>query len=1169
MLPTRTRISFLALLALSGLAVLASRAVAQPTYTWKGANTGGTWRTASNWTPPPSLTFPGVDGNNTGGTTGDLASFSFTTAATRSVGLDFSTTAGTGLNGTLSLGALNYKLTSGSNTFTLGNQSSSNGVLTLNGATVAGFDNVIIANTSTTGATLAISQNVGSGTGSMPLALTNAGGVVLAQGSSTVTLGTNLNQASSYTAGLVAEGAGTINLNAIANLGGGLISNVANFKINSTGQWTGSDVTVTSGILTLASVTGIADASAVTVDAGGTFVMTSLVSKTFAGLTLNGSGQKNQGVLYSSAGDLSLTAPNGVTLSGGSLLRATTSTDLTFQNDISGPGAITKVGTGALTLNGTSTYTGGTAVFEGRVNFNTPDSVPGSGQKVFVLPGASVFAGFAVDQAFVARLGDTRGRVILGADSSESLDLSAVGPVSLAGTGITYSGSLTPYNSTFQFTGASDSITVSSPLGGANSLIIGGGGTESSSVSLTEANTYTGSTHVGVGEHLYISSIDNGGQASNIGASSADPSNLVINNGALHYTGATKTIDRGFTIMGNTNMLMSAKVTFTGDLVRVPGSILGVNISNTLGLTTIDGVPVANTLINGILPFGYTAGGNLLTVSGGFVTTASTNYSGALSAAATTSYASVTNSASVANRTITSNLEITAMRVSSTEVMIDGPDTTLKLDAGQIMLVTSTLRSSNADKITNVGKVTTGAPSGELFIYAQGSSDAVYASIVDNGSTPTRLIVHATNPTLTLAGTSTHTGGTVVAGGHVKVSNAAAFGTGTVEIRAGYVYIDPGLVMPNNFYINNPDGGAPTLGVNTTSASNVRFNGSLTLTGVGFIQSSNAGGLTFAGPIQGNGDLIFVTPSDFRTIVLDRPSGAASDLTGNIFLNPGIILQAGANNELGDRTLSDNALLRFGENSTLRFSPSGADVETVNALSSLTTGAGIVETITGAGNVFKLRVGGANGSGTFSGIIRESSGATLQLEKVGTGTQVLAGANSYTGGTTVANGILRLGANNTIPNVGTLLLSGGTLSTGATTGYSVSVGPLEVTANSTIALGTGSHTVTFDGIVAAPTGVLLIEGWVGGPFLEPGTEGRLLFHLPSSSADQANLDFAAFRADVQFSGFPQGYNSFIATAQPNVYELVAAPEPTTILGLASAGLLALRRLRRRRQPTPP
>ena len=62
-------------------------------------------------------------------------------------------------------------------------------------------------------------------------------------------------------------------------------------------------------------------------------------------------------------------------------------------------------------------------------------------------------------------------------------------------------------------------------------------------------------------------------------------------------------------------------------------------------------------------------------------------------------------------------------------------------------------------------------------------------------------------------------------------------------------------------------------------------------------------------------------------------------------------------------------------------------------------GSGIV-TSSIAGNL-TLAVGNTNDNGSFSGIIQNGSG-TAALTKVGSGTQILSGNNTYSGGTTIA-----------------------------------------------------------------------------------------------------------------------------------------------------------------------
>ncbi|MEN6450481.1 MAG: autotransporter-associated beta strand repeat-containing protein, partial [Thermoguttaceae bacterium] len=77
------------------------------------------------------------------------------------------------------------------------------------------------------------------------------------------------------------------------------------------------------------------------------------------------------------------------------------------------------------------------------------------------------------------------------------------------------------------------------------------------------------------------------------------------------------------------------------------------------------------------------------------------------------------------------------------------------------------------------------------------------------------------------------------------------------------------------------------------------------------------------------------------------------------------------------------------------------------------------------GNTVTVNALGANKAATISLMLAGSAGLT----KMGAGTLVLSGANSYTGTTTVTAGTLAYGANNVI-TLGDVFVNGGTLNMG-------------------------------------------------------------------------------------------------------------------------------------------
>ncbi len=118
----------------------------------------------------------------------------------------------------------------------------------------------------------------------------------------------------------------------------------------------------------------------------------------------------------------------------------------------------------------------------------------------------------------------------------------------------------------------------------------------------------------------------------------------------------------------------------------------------------------------------------------------------------------------------------------------------------------------------------------------------------------------------------------------------------------------------------------------------------------------------------------------------------------------------------------------------------------------------------------------AGGSVNFTGTISGTGG----VRKINSGLVRFSAANTYTGTTTINSGTLQFGIANAIGSSSNVTLNTGTLSTGATTGYSCTVGTLALTDNSTIALGTGTHTLTFaasNAVGWTAAKVLTITGW--------------------------------------------------------------------------------------------
>jgi fibronectin-binding autotransporter adhesin len=141
--------------------------------------------------------------------------------------------------------------------------------------------------------------------------------------------------------------------------------------------------------------------------------------------------------------------------------------------------------------------------------------------------------------------------------------------------------------------------------------VIGGFGgitkTNSGKLTILTTNTYTGATAINGGA-IEVTHVANGGFGSGIGASTSDPANLVVGNGAFRYSGPTDSTDRGATLA---SAFSAIDVSANGDL-SVGGTLIGVGGltktgNGTLILSGANTYAGNTTLSNGTLQVNSTA----------------------------------------------------------------------------------------------------------------------------------------------------------------------------------------------------------------------------------------------------------------------------------------------------------------------------------------------------------------------------------------------------------------------------------------------------------------------------------------------------------------------------------------------------------------------------------
>lgn len=208
-----------------------------------------------------------------------------------------------------------------------------------------------------------------------------------------------------------------------------------------------------------------------------------------------------------------------------------------------------------------------------------------------------------------------------------------------------------------------------------------------------------------------------------------------------------------------------------------------------------------------------------------------------------------------------------------------------------------------------------------------------------------------------------------------------------------------------------------------------------------------------------------------KTAGVNAVAGALSVGDGS---KPAVLLLAAANQ------VSDASLVTLGgQGLNAGVFRLAGNSETVAGLSSSTEGGGVVENESGVAGTATFGVNvAANTTQVFSGVLRDGDGlgtdGQLAFNKSGTGTQVLTGNNSHSGGTTISAGVLVVGAGGTTGSLGL--------------GNVVNDGTLILSRSSDLELsqaitGTGQLILAGDGAVVLSSNA---NAWTGGTIVDQG-----------------------------------------------------------------------------------
>ena len=270
-------------------------------------------------------------------------------------------------------------------------------------------------------------------------------------------------------------------------------------------------------------------------------------------------------------------------------------------------------------------------------------------------------------------------------------------------------------------------------------------------------------------------------------------------------------------------------------------------------------------------------------------------------------------------------------------------------------------------------------------------------------------------------------------------NTAMAITTGTITLSAGRTL---SLVAGNS--------GSGTDFQHTLSSPFVTL-GSGTLS---FGGGNNRIGMTLAGTTTLGGNLTVESLNTTGTTIFNAPITDGAGSYGVTFIGTKFITLSASNAYHGDTIISQttgvvslsnaSAIPSGAGRGNFSMSPAsgtatldlnGSSIQ-LNGFSSSGAGQSVIDNT--AGTAATLTIGANDGTGTFGGVIRNTSG-TVSLVKTGGGSITLSGSNSFTGSTSVNAGTLSLGVNNALPATSAVSLAGSTLTVG---GYTNTIGSL-------------------------------------------------------------------------------------------------------------------------------
>jgi autotransporter-associated beta strand protein len=734
----------------------------------------------------------------------------------------------------------------------------------------------------------------------------------------------------------------------------------------------------------------------------------------------------------------------------------------TMSGIISGTGALTKLGSGNLTLSGANTFTGATLVSAGTLTVSAGALAGTTGITVngaiFAAADYNLAATLALDATATASI-STADLTITGAianagTTADALNFSAsTGKIiltSLAGAGKT------------RFGAAAD---ITGGISEGNVTAVGALGANITGGTVT-AGSITGDVTGGT--------VNAGSLAGNVSAGAVTLSGLLTGNvlagsGAVSAGSMTGDVGSSVTVSGlltgaitaGTNALGSLSSTsVTGGTNTITGAATVTTVNG--GTTTVGGVANITTLTTGTINLNG-ASGSIGTMAAGTL-----NLNGAAATVGTLSAGTVNLAAS------------TALTVN------DGTFGGSLLGSGSLIKATTGILTLTGPNLSFTGATTINA--GELIIQSanslgSGAITVASGAILDLGglsitnaitATPDRIRngpttagVSTSGPTASVDTVLTGTGGLAKTDGGELALNTPNFFTGAVTANVAGAVIKAAFLSDTSSSLGASPLSDPanlTLGsgatlefngsTNTSTARSFTIGGSagIAATGTGTLEFTSTSNLATTGDTPG----LTLSASNTGTNRFAPTLASGNPLATLAIDGTGVwVIGTGANRFKGDIRIDAGAGSTIGlENASL---PSGATLAVANNATirweaGNTTG---VKLEIVAGTAAKLNLGSNNVVFSNAPVVASGSGTTANFEKQGSGTLTIAAsvdASAFNFTLPANSGMLSVGTGGSIGNV--------SLATGSKLGGTGTVGDVAAVSGSTIGPGNSPGTLT-------------------------------------------------------------------------------------------------------------